>query len=72
MDFALVPDNGPHRIVRFVDGSQMPSDDVVSMLDRIRNVLLVNTTLYDQLTREEQSAVIKTRQQYLTITRTTI
>jgi hypothetical protein len=54
MDFAMVPDWGPPRLLRFVPPERMPSDLTLAVLDRITNVLLINNHLYDQLDRAAQ------------------
>lgn len=61
MSFVLVPDDGPHRVVRFVDGTHMPDDRTIAILDQRSNVLLVERHLYEQLSYEQKSDVIKTR-----------
>ncbi len=64
-DFALVPDYGPARIVRFVNGEDMPDDNIVAMLDAPNNVLFVNRDSYDLLAPFEQRQIIQTRRAYI-------
>lgn len=61
MSFALVPDDGPHRVVRFVDGEKMPSDRTIALLDRNTNVLLIERHLFEQLSPAQQSELVKTQ-----------
>lgn len=64
-DFAFVPDTGPPRLVRYVDSSAMPSNDIVSMLIAKDNLLLVNLHLYEQLGLEQREKVLRTKHQFL-------
>ena len=60
MDFALVPDKGPPRLLRFVQSAQMPSDSTLFLLDRPNNVLLINNHLYGQLDDTTRQQVLRT------------
>jgi len=64
-DFAFVPDTGPPRLVRYVDSSVLPSNDIVSMLIAKDNLLLVNLHLYEQLGLEQREKVLRTKHQFL-------
>lgn len=64
-DFAFVPDTGPPRLIRYVDGSALPSNDIVSMLIAKDNLLLVNLHLYEQLGLSERERVLRTHHQFL-------
>jgi hypothetical protein len=64
-DFVLVPDTGPPRLIRYVDGSAMPSNDIVSMLIAKDNLLLINIHLFEQLGSEQRERVLRTRHQFL-------
>lgn len=64
-DFAFVPDTGPPRLVRYVDSSALPSNDIVSMLIAKDNLLLVNLYLYEQLGLEQREKVLRTKHQFL-------
>lgn len=56
----VTPHNGPNRIFRYVDSSKMPSYNVVSLLDKKTNVLLINRELFDMLPKHEQQRVWNT------------
>src|SRR5579871_3786434 len=59
MNFSMMPDDGPPRVVRFVtDGSLGTS--TVAVLDKSLNVLRVDRDFFDKLTKSEQSLAIKT------------
>jgi hypothetical protein len=64
-DFAFVPDTGPPRLIRYVESSAMPSDDIVSMLIAKDNLLLVNRHLFEQLDHVQQERVLRTKHQFL-------
>jgi len=61
MDFALVPDEGPPRILRFVPPARMPSDTTLFVLDRNTNVLLINNHLFDQLDANQRHRLVRTQ-----------
>lgn len=61
MDFALCPDNGPPRLLRF----DLEGDGVVSILYPEENLLRINKRLFDQLDENDQSRVLKTREKIL-------
>lgn len=67
MSFALVPDDGPHRVVRFVTGEVMPSDRTIALLDRNTNVLLIERHLFEQLSPTQQSEIVKTQRRVIEI-----
>lgn len=60
MDFALCPDHGPPRLIRFVSSAELPDDSCVSYLIAQDNLLLVNRHHYEQLTSTNQQRVITT------------
>lgn len=59
MPYALCPDDGPPRLWRFVNGGSLPND-VVSMLDKKQNLLLINKNLFDQLGELEKHEILRT------------
>ena len=61
MSFTLTPDDGPHRIVRYVAADKLPTSRTVALLDERKNVLLVNYHLFQQLDPSAQDSVLKTR-----------
>ena len=56
----VTPHNGPNRLFRYVDPSVMPSYNMVSYLDKERNLLLINRLLFDQLPWYEKARVLNT------------
>lgn len=73
--FAYCPDNGPPRIIRFVDDvSRMPTDvhrycgetPIVSHLDERTNVLTINRKLFERLDEYNQRQVEKTLDRFTT------
>jgi hypothetical protein len=69
MDFAMVPDWGPPRLLRFVPPERMPSDLTLAVLDHATNILMINNHLYDQLDARAQHQVLRTHE---TTTETTL
>ncbi len=61
--FALCPDGGPNRVIRFVDN--LPVTSMVASLDPGTNVLLISRELFTMLTKEQQARVMKTRSRFV-------
>lgn len=61
----VFPENGPARVYRFRPASEMPSGDVISMLDAKTNVLRVNRDLFEMLSPPDQRLVLRTGEQVL-------
>jgi len=57
MDFALCPDDGPARIIRFVEHSGL---GLLALLDKKSNVLAISKPLYDRLTDLDKQRVLTT------------
>lgn len=57
MAFTMCPDNGPPRIFR--RSNEVP-DDLICILDRDQNILLINPKNFDALTPTEQAMVRRT------------
>ena len=57
--YALIPDNGPPRVVRFVRSGVLPAG-TLAMLDTKRKLLLVNHMRYLRLSPLERHALICT------------
>jgi len=64
-DFALVPDNGPPRLIRY----DLPwSDyDLVAVLEIDQNLLRINREIYDKLSAFQQHMVLLCRKEFLYI-----
>lgn len=60
MDFALCPDTGPPRLLRFVTAESMPRPTTLALLDAKNNVLFVNGDAYATLEPMQQHRLIRT------------
>jgi hypothetical protein len=67
MDFALCPDQGPPRLIRFLN--DMPAD-VVAMRDPKdgSNIVFINKQIYDLLDGPDQNRALTLRSAVLLIT----
>jgi hypothetical protein len=65
VSFALCPDGGPNRTIRWVGPSHMPTEHTVCMLYRETNLLFVNKPLWDTLDRARQLEILRTRSDYV-------
>jgi hypothetical protein len=63
-DFALVPDDGPPRIIRFVGQGVLPVGWVSTLIVE-RNLLYVDRARFELLTSTQQEAVYRTHELYL-------
>lgn len=63
----VTPHNGPNRLFRYVDPSVLPSYNTVSILNKEKNLLLINRELFPQLPRYEQQRVWNTDQTVIEI-----
>jgi len=62
MDFALTPDAGPPRVIRFVESGALPGASILSVLDKEQNLLLINKELYERLDRVERHRALRTHE----------
>lgn len=56
----VTPHNGPNRLFRYVDKRLLPGNNVVSYLDKEKNLLLINRELFDLLPWYEKQRVWNT------------
>lgn len=63
-DFVVSPDKGPPRLIRRQPADFFPTSDIVAAWDIPKNLLHVNASLFDQLPAEQQSRVLRTRNQF--------
>jgi len=62
MAFALCPDNGLPRLWRFVDDDRtMTEGNIVSVLHKNENCLIINRVLFDKLPAMSQHIVLRTQ-----------
>jgi hypothetical protein len=66
-DFAFVPDEGPPRLIRYVEHGSLPDGDLVSIFDATNNLLIVDREHFDRLDKPEQEQVLRTREPHLLI-----
>lgn len=63
----VTPQNGPNRLFRYVDPSVLPGYNTVSILDKTKNLLLINRELFPLLPKHEQQRVWNTDQAVIEI-----
>ncbi len=59
MTSAVFPPDAPPRVWRFVEPAAMPHPDMVAVLDRARNVQIINRALFEMLDRDEQNRLLR-------------
>lgn len=59
MVFAFNPDNGPPRVIRFVD---VLTDNVLAVLDKKQNVLVIVRRHYERLSWVQQHRLLRTQE----------
>lgn len=57
MPFALVPDEGPPRLIRFTT----LSNNMLSILDTEKNLLMIDRDRFDTLPPDEQHMLLRTQ-----------
>lgn len=68
MTFAFNPDNGPARLIRYVEPGTMPGLDLISILDPVKNLLIINRELfYNKLTDVDQKQLLRTQRTSVTL-----
>ena len=67
MSFALNPDGGLPRVIRFVPERTLPSDTTLSVLDIEKNLLLINVDRWNDLTTSQQHELVKTRSRFVEV-----
>jgi hypothetical protein len=60
MPYALCPDDGLPRLWRFVDDDIMTAANMVSLLDKEKNLLIINRQLYERLSELNRHMVLRT------------
>jgi hypothetical protein len=60
VNFALCPDGGVPRLIRFVAARDMPADNVVATLDPNTNVLRIDQEVYFLMDPVQQHILIRT------------
>lgn len=65
MGFALCPDDGPPRLWRYIDDDIMTTANMVSMLDKKRNILFINKPVFEKLTDIDKHMALRTQVQFL-------
>jgi hypothetical protein len=64
LPFAFNPDDGPARIIRFVE---IGTDNVLAVYDRKQNLLTVDRLYYERLTWLQQHQLLRTHSPVTTI-----
>jgi hypothetical protein len=55
------------RLMRYVDAGAMPGPNLLALYDKGQNLLVINRTLYEQLTLEDQRTTLRTHRTSLTV-----
>lgn len=67
MPFALVPDEGPPRLIRFTT----LSNDMLSILDTEKNLLMIDRERFQKLAADDQHMLLRTQQKVIMLPPTT-
>jgi hypothetical protein len=69
MSFAFNPDDGPARLIRYVDPGTLPGLDILALYDRTTNLLIIDRVHFAKLTETEKQLTLKTQRSCLTAER---
>lgn len=61
------PEEGPARLMRYVEPGALPGAGLVCVLDPTKNLLIINRELFDVLTPTEQSQILRTQRTSVTM-----
>jgi hypothetical protein len=67
MAFAFNPDAGPARLIRYVEPGTLPGINLLAVLDKKANLLIIDKVLFERLTDTERQLVLKTQQPFLEV-----
>jgi hypothetical protein len=67
MSFVFNPDDGPARIMRYVEPGSLPGSDTLAILDKSKNLLLIDRELFDRLDEIDKHQVLRSRTAVLKI-----
>lgn len=65
MAFAFNPDDGPARLIRYVERGTLPGVGLRALYDKDTNLLIVDREWFDGLTATERHLVLRTQRPYL-------
>lgn len=61
MTFAFLPDDGPARLIRYVESIEGDEEGVVvALYDKKQNLLVVNRGLFSHLTKTQRNQLLRT------------
>ena len=67
MAFAFNPDDGPARLMRYVEPGTLPGANLLAIYDKAQNLLIIDRELFERLTETERSITLRTQQSFLEI-----
>lgn len=67
MPFAFNPDDGPPRLIRFVEPGTLPDKNLLAIYVKSDNLLIVDRKLYDTLSPVQQKLTLRTHKSSLTV-----
>jgi len=67
MAFAFNPDDGPPRLMRYVEPGTLPGTNLLAIYDKAQNLLIIDRELFERLTDTERSITLRTTQSFLEV-----
>ncbi len=67
MTFSFNPDDGPARIMRYVEPGTLPGKNLLCIWDQANNLLVINRELFEQLTPVQKSQTLRTQRTSITM-----
>jgi hypothetical protein len=72
MAFAFVPDDGPPRLMRYVEHGTLPHADLLSIFIHEQNLLIIDKLHFSSLHDNDKRALLRTHSSYHEITEFTL
>ncbi|WP_454627710.1 hypothetical protein [Bradyrhizobium cenepequi] len=67
MSFAFNPDDGPARLIRFVEPGTLPAANFLAVYVESQNLVIIDREHFERLSDYDRRQVLRTQQPYLEI-----
>jgi hypothetical protein len=67
MAFAFNPDDGPARLIRYVEPGTLPAANLLAIYDKTQNLLIIDRDHFERLDWIDRHLTLRTHRPYLEI-----
>ena len=68
MAFAFTPDDGPPRLIRYVDRGTLPAANLLAVYDKSQNLLIIDREHFERLDWAQKHITLRTHRPFLEVT----